>query len=61
MLIFHTIKSTPYRDVVSAGKGLPYSILSTHMKDLGFDAGFEEELTTYCLRRAAANAIDRKL
>ena len=39
---------------------LPYGRYQGWVKRLGEETGFVQVLTTYCLRRAAGNAINRK-
>ena len=41
-------------------KPLPYSRYQEWVKRLGEETGFVQVLTTYCLRRAAGNAINGK-
>jgi hypothetical protein len=37
---------------------MPYSTYAFYLKRLGEDTGLEEKLTSYCLRRGLANAIN---
>ena len=42
-------------------ESLPYSRYQERVERLGEETGFVQVLTTYCLRRAAGNAINGKL
>lgn len=44
--------------VKSKTEPMPYSSYAFYINRLGKDAGFEDELTSYCFRRGTANAID---
>ncbi|KAK6495901.1 hypothetical protein TWF481_002946 [Arthrobotrys musiformis] len=54
--VFREAKSTGSE--ISGTEALSYGILQALMKNLGENAGYEEPLKPYNLRRAAANAID---
>ncbi|KAL2364863.1 hypothetical protein RJZ56_002210 [Blastomyces dermatitidis] len=43
---------------ISPDKALPYDILNQYLQRLGRNAGFENKLTPYCIRRGTANAVD---
>jgi hypothetical protein len=42
----------------SMTQSMPYSTYAFYLKRLGEDTGLEEKLTSYCLRRGLANAIN---
>lgn len=42
----------------SKEKALRYSTYAYYLNRLGWEAGFEEKLTSYCMRRGTANAVD---
>jgi hypothetical protein len=42
----------------SKEKALHYSTYAYYLNRLGWEAGFEEKLTSYCMRRGTANAVD---
>lgn len=44
----------------SKWKALRYSTYAHYLNRLGWETGFEEKLTTYCMRRGTANAVDGK-
>ena len=44
----------------SEQKALRYSTYAHYLDRLGWEAGFEEKLTSYCMRRGTANAVDGK-
>ncbi|KAK6495730.1 hypothetical protein TWF481_002777 [Arthrobotrys musiformis] len=54
--VFREAKSTGSE--ISETEALSYGVLQALMKNLGENAGYEEPLKPYNLRRAAANAID---
>ena len=39
---------------------MPYSTYAFYLERLGEDTGLEEKLTSYCLRRGLANAINSR-
>jgi hypothetical protein len=42
----------------SKEKALCYSTYAYYLNRLGWEAGFEEKLTSYCMRQGTANAVD---
>lgn len=58
--VFRTSKSTPGKDGRERYAPLPYGQYQKWVKRLGEETGFVQVLTTYCLRRAAGNAINGK-
>jgi uncharacterized protein DUF3435 len=44
----------------SKEKALCYSTYAYYLNRLGWEAGFEEKLTSYCMRRGTVNAVDGK-
>jgi uncharacterized protein DUF3435 len=49
-----------HRDSEFPDKALPYDTFNQYLQRLGRNAGFEDKLTPYCIRRATANAVDGK-
>lgn len=44
----------------SEHKALRYSTLAYYLDRLGWEAGLEQKLTSYCARRGTGNAVDGK-
>ena len=59
--IFRAAEANYLGNMISETRAYDAAKLSSHMRDLEFNAGFEHVLMPYCLRRAAANSADRKL
>lgn len=58
--IFHTLCSLEEANGMKPEEPLPYGLYHGWVKRLGEETGFVQVLTTYCLRRAAGNAINGK-
>nr|KMM73308.1 hypothetical protein CPAG_09597 [Coccidioides posadasii RMSCC 3488] len=43
---------------VSPDRALPYDVFNQYLQRLGRNAGLEDPLTPYCIRRGTANAVD---
>ncbi|QSS59407.1 hypothetical protein I7I51_08842 [Histoplasma capsulatum] len=46
---------------ISPDRALPYDAFNQYLQRLGRNAGLEDPLTPYCIRRGTANAVDGKL
>jgi hypothetical protein len=58
--VFRQAIQTPDGLQTSESKALRYSTYAHYLNRLGWEAGFEEKLTCYCMRRGTANAVDGK-
>ena len=58
--VFRTSSFTDGKDRTELCAPLPYGQYQKWVKRLGEETGFVQVLTTYCLRRAAGNAINGK-
>lgn len=46
---------------ISPDRALSYDVFNQYLQRLGRNAGLEDPLTPYCIRRGTANAVDGKL
>jgi hypothetical protein len=58
--LFRRSVQTATRYKKSITEPMPYSTYALYLERLGQDTGFEEKLTSYCLHRGLANAINGK-
>jgi hypothetical protein len=58
LCVFRQYKRTATKRIIT-NERLPYSVLKTHMKDVGEITGFKDVARPYCLRYGAANAFDK--
>ncbi len=56
--VFRLLNPTEQGNDEKSDGALPYSQYQNWVKRLGEETGFVQVLTTYCLRRAAGNAIN---
>ena len=56
--VFRRSIKTADGNVISPDQELPYSTYHAWVKRLGYETGFPQVMTTYCLRRAEGNAIN---
>ncbi|QSS61773.1 hypothetical protein I7I51_03950 [Histoplasma capsulatum] len=55
---FHRTVHTAHGVRISPDRALPYDAFNQYLQRLGRNAGLEEPLTPYCIRRGTANAVD---
>ena len=58
--IFRQAVRAPNGFTLSTQKALRYSTYAYYLDRLGWAAGFEQKLTSYCFRRGTGNAVDGK-
>ncbi|EER43199.1 FluG protein [Histoplasma capsulatum H143] len=56
--VFRRTYHTAYGVRVSPDRALLYDVFNQYLQRLGRNAGLEEPLTPYCIRRGTANAVD---
>jgi hypothetical protein len=58
--IFRRATHTAQSLAISPGKTLAYDTFNQYLQRLGHNAGFQDKLIPYCIRRATANAVAGK-
>lgn len=56
--VFHCVIHTAQGVRISSDRALSYDMFNQYLQRLGRNAGLEEPLTPYCIRRGTANAMD---